>query len=102
MTYSLDLRQKVFQLKDKKGLTFEETSAYFDIGIRTLFRWEKKLEPCTTRNKPASKVDMAALAKDIETYPDDYQWERGQRLGVGQSTIHYALARLGISYKKKP
>ena len=100
MTYSLDFRQKVFELKEKKGLTFEETSEHFAISIRTLFRWQSKLEPCTTRNKPASKLDMDALANDVETFPDDYQWERGERLGVRQSTIHYALVRLGISYKK--
>jgi len=37
MTYSLDFRQKVFAVKAKKNLTFEETSERFDIPIRTLF-----------------------------------------------------------------
>ena len=53
-----------------------------------------------TRNKPATKINMDRLEKDIERHPDDYQWEPGKRLGVTQSAIHYALQRLGVSYKK--
>jgi len=100
MTYSLDFRTKVFRIKEKKGLTFEQVSDHFDISIRTLFRWQKKLEPTMTRNKPATKINMDRLEKDIERHPDDYQWEPGKRLGVTQSAIHYALQRLGVSYKK--
>ena len=43
---------------------------------------------------------MDALKHDVEKRPDDYQWERALRFGVHQSTIYYALKRLGISYKK--
>jgi hypothetical protein len=43
---------------------------------------------------------MDALIKDIEKFPDDYQWERAQRLNVTQPGIHYALKRLKISFKK--
>jgi len=52
-----------------------------------------------TRNKPATKINMDRLEKDIERHADDYQWEPGKRLGVTQSAIHYALQRLGVSYK---
>ena len=101
MIYSLNFRTKFFRIKEKKGLTFEQVSDHFDISIRTLFRWQKKLEPTMTRNKPATKINMDGLEKDIERLPDDYhQWERGKRLGVTQSAIHYALQHLGVSYKK--
>ena len=53
-----------------------------------------------TRNQPATKINMDRREKDIERHPDDYQWQPGQRLGVTQSAIHYALPRLGVSYKK--
>ena len=43
---------------------------------------------------------MEALRKDVEKYPDSYQYERAERFGVWQSTIGSALKRLGISYKK--
>ena len=100
MTYSLDFRQRVFAYKEKHQLTFEQTSEHFDINIATLFRWKKRLEPCATRNRPAIKVNMDILEKDIEDFPDDYQWERAKRLNVTQPGIHYALKRLKISVKK--
>lgn len=100
MTYSLNFRQKVFAIKAKKNLTFEATSERFDIPIRTLFRWQQRLEPCTTRHKPATKIDMDVLQNDIKTHPDRYQWERAQQFGVTPSAICVALKRLGISYKK--
>ena len=100
MAYSLDFRQRVFAYKEKHQLTFEQTSKHFDINIATLFRWKKRLEPCVTRNRPAIKVNMDALKKEIEDFPDDYQWEREKRLNVTQPGIHYALKRLKISVKK--
>jgi transposase len=102
MTYSFEFRQQVFSVKEKHDLTFEQTSERFDIPVRTLFRWQKKMEPCSTRNKPATKINMEALAKDVELSPDDYQWERAERLGVAVRTIGYGLERLGIRYKKNP
>ena len=53
-----------------------------------------------TRNKPATKLDMTQLAKDVEMTPDAYQWERAKRLGVAERTMGYGLQRLRISYKK--
>ena len=100
MTYPLPFREKVFATKDKFDLTFEQTSQRFDVPIRTLFRWQRKMAPCMTRHKPATRLDMAQLAKDVELAPDAYQWERALRFGVHQSRIYYALKRLEISYKK--
>jgi len=100
MTYSLDFRQKVFAIKAKKNLTFAQTSEHFDIPIRTLFRWDQRIEPCATRAKPATKIDMDALAKDVKTHPDLYHWERAKQFGVTPAAICMALKRLKISYKK--
>lgn len=100
MAYSLDFRQQVFKVKQKEDLTFQELSERFDIPIRTLFRWKNCIEPKTKRNKPATKVDMEALAKDVKDHPDLYQYERAKKFGVSQSAIFYALRRLKISYKK--
>ena len=100
MTYPLVFREKVFATKDKFDLTFEETSQRFDSPIRTLFRWQKKLKPCTIRNKPVTKIDIGALVRDIQESPDDSQWERSQRLGVTQQAVGLALKRLSITVKK--
>ena len=100
MTYPLQFRQKVFSTKAKFHLIFEQTSQWFDVPIKTLFRWQRKRAPCMTRDKPDSKLDMVQLAQDIELAPDAYQWERAKRLGVAERTIGYGLQRLRISYKK--
>lgn len=100
MSYSIDFRKHVFKIKRQEGLTFEQTSERFGIPMRTLFRWQRCIEPKIKRNKPSTKVDMDALRKDVEQNPDHYQYERAKKFGVGQSTIYYALKRLNISNKK--
>jgi transposase len=100
MAYSLDFRKQVFKVKEKNNFTFEETSKHFGITIRSLFRWKKNLEPKLKRDKPASKVDMKRLENDVKKNPDSYQYERAEKFSVTQSTIYYALKRLGISVIK--
>jgi transposase len=100
MSYSLDFRIRVFKIQKKEGLTFEQTAARFAVPIRTLFRWKNRLEPCITRNKRATRIDMEALKKHVQEYPDAYQYERAAVLGVSQGCIFFALKRLGISHKK--
>ncbi len=100
MAYSLDFRKQVFKVKQKENLTFQELSDRFDIPIRTLFRWQKRIEPKSKRDKPATKIDMDALDEDVKQHPDSYQYERAKKFGVSQSTIFYALQRLKISLKK--
>lgn len=102
MAYSLDFRKRTIGIKEEKGLTFEKTAERFGIGIRTLFRWQKRMEPKMKRNKPATKINMEKLTMDIKKYPDAFQYERAERFGVSQWGIGLALRRLGITYKKNP
>lgn len=83
------------------SISFEAVAERFGIQSKnTVFRWTKKLEPCKTRNKPATKIDMEALVRDVELFPDAYQYERASRLGVSESCVQAALKRLKISHKK--
>lgn len=100
MTYSLDFRKKVLEVKARDQISFEEVSERFSVGKASVFRWSKDLKIKRTRNKAATKIDMEKLKPDVETYPDAYQYERAPRLGVGRRAIGYALTRLGISRKK--
>ncbi|MBV8357141.1 MAG: transposase [Deltaproteobacteria bacterium] len=102
MTYSLDFRRKALYVREQEGLTIAEVATRFGVGIASVVRWLKKVEPQRTRNKPATKIDMAALAQDVRNNPDAYQYERAQRLGVSQKGIGHALRRLGVTYKKYP
>ena len=98
--YSLDFRKRVFAIKAKEDLSFAQTSQRFGIGMRTLFAWQKRLEPKTTRNKPATKIDMEALRKDVKQHPDRFQWERARDYNVSAWAIGKALIRMNLSLKK--
>lgn len=102
MTYSRDFREKVLFIKEKESLSFAKVAKRFDIGVASIVRWAKNIESKKTRNKPATKIDMEALKKDVEAYPDAYQYERAKRLNVSQMGIGHALKRLGVTYKKNP
>ncbi len=100
MTYPLKFRQHVLAIKEQEKLTYAQTATRFCIGTASLMRWAKRIEPCLTRDKPASKIARAALILDVETYPDASQYERAQRMGVSARGICHALKRAGFSYKK--
>ena len=100
MTYSLDFRRKVLGVKEKEQLTYAETAERFAVAKNSILLWSKDIEPKKNRNRPATKIDMEALKKDIETYPDAYQYERAERFGVTAMGIGQALKRLNVTYKK--
>ena len=100
MTHTLSFRKHVLKIKDQENLTFKEASERFKVGIASLVRWSKKIEPKTHRNKPATKIDREALRRNVEEHPDAYQHERAKRFGVTRCGIWYALKSLGVSYKK--
>ena len=67
-----------------------------------MFRVGKIIQtPIFKRNRPAQKIDMDALKKDVELNPDSFIYERAERFSVSNSGMRYALKRLGISRKKK-
>lgn len=100
MTYSIDFRRKVLEVKERDGLSFEQAAALFGVGKSSVQRWTECIEPCRSRNKPATKIDMELLEQDVGLYPDAYRYERAERLGCSQRGIGEALKRLKISRKK--
>ena len=102
MTYSLDFRKKVLQVKEEQGLSLLETAKRFGIGIASVMRWTKKIEPQSTREKPCHKINMEDLKQDIMEIPDAFLVERAKRFGVSHNAIWLALKRLGVTYKKNP
>lgn len=100
MTYSLDFRKKVLEIKKEEKLSCEEVSKRFKIGIMTVVRWGKRIDSKKTRIKPPVKINMESLKDDVKKYPDAYQYERAERMGVSKTGIWHALKRLGVTYKK--
>ncbi len=65
--------QQVFKVKQKEGLTFEQTSKRFGIPRRTLFRWQLSIAPKTRGNKPATKIDKVLLSLIKGTIPGSWK-----------------------------
>ncbi len=101
MTHAVNFRKHVLKIKLQEEMTLKEASERFKVGMASIARWMKEIEPKKHRNKPATKIDMEALKRDVEIDPDAYQYERAQRFGVTTHGIWQALKRLGVSYKKK-
>ena len=100
MTYSIDFRRKVLEIKERDGLSFKQAAALFGVAKSSVQRWTERIEPCRSRNKPATKIDMELLEQDVGLHPDAYQYERAGRFGCSQRGIGEALKRLKISRKK--
>ena len=100
MTHSLGFRMKVLSVKEREKLSFRKAAKRFDVGVTSLVRWSKNSNPSKNRNKPATKINMEALKKDIQDNPDAYQYERAEKFGVTQNGIWHAMRRLGVTYKK--
>ena len=99
MTYSIDFRKQVLR-SIAGGFTVRQAAAFYQISTSTIHSWTQMLEPKTTRNKAPTKIPDDVLLNDVKQYPDDYQYERAQRLNCSKTGIHHALKRLGISQKK--
>jgi transposase len=100
MAYSIDFRRKVLEIKSRESLSFEEVALRFGVSKSSVSRWAKRLEPCLTRKKTATKINPDRLIRDVEQHPDAYQHERAERFGCSQRGICEALKRLKISRKK--
>ena len=99
MSYSPDFRKKVLTVRQEQQLTIRETAKRFCIGVATLTRWIKnpQIRRCTSRQR---KIDKQALLKDVENFPDAYNYERAARFSVSATAVWQALRKPGITYKK--
>ena len=83
MSYPIEFRRHVLAVRAKEGLIFDVAASRFGIGVATLKRWSKRIEPCSYKRK-SRKIDLA------------------KRFGVTQKAIWKALRELGVTYKKSP
>jgi predicted DNA-binding protein (UPF0251 family) len=101
MTYKQKYRERVLRVREERNLSLRVTSEYFKVSVRTLSNWLKNIEVKSSRNKLPTKISREELLRDVELYPDCYQYERAERLGVSRTGLQSALKREGISRKKK-
>jgi transposase len=98
--YSVDFRRHVLRLGKQEGLSIRALAERFRIASRSIVNWKKKLEPIAKPTRQPRTVCHEALTEDLKQYPDSYQQERAERLGVSKSGIYHALKRLKVTYKK--
>jgi len=100
MTYSLDLREAAISYI-KNGGSKIEASRLFGFSRSTLYRWLEMDDLGPKVHGPRNrKIDMPALKKHVEDYPDMFLHERAEVFGLAVSGMHYALKRLGIVKKR--
>ena len=65
-----------------------------------VYDWLKRqdLEPAKQGSLGPWKLEPEKLKAHVEAYPDAYQYERAEALGVSRYVVLYGLKRLG--YKK--
>ena len=69
MTYPISFRRKVLSVREKENLSIAQVAKRFDVGVASVMRWIKSPDPKTTRNKPATKINMERLAQGKPSTP---------------------------------
>ncbi|SDW39679.1 transposase [Nitrosomonas communis] len=97
MTYPISFRRKVLSIREKENLSIAQVAKRFCVGIASVTRWLKTPDPKTTRNKPATKINMEILAQDVKNYLDAYQYERAHGVkdwhATGRTNVIGALIK---------
>jgi transposase len=115
--YSLDLRQKVVAAAERGDSTIEEVASAFGVGqtfVKKMLRQHREtgdLRPRPHGGGHAPRLaakHLRALRSEVERHPDrgvealrEHLEERAG-VSVSRPTVSRALARLGLSRKKKP
>lgn len=108
---SADTRQRALAAYQQGGKAQSEIAALFGVTLRTFQRWwhawrtEGRDAPRCSPGRPAVFVGPAAerLRQQVARQPDATLHELAERLGniAGYVTVHRALERLGLPYKKR-
>lgn len=102
--YSIDLRIRAMEYLDS-GHTYQETSDLFKVTTRTLSNWSRlrrEKGSLEFKNTPRSphKLRNEDLLDYVRNNPDAYLREIAAHFNCGITTVHDALKRLGVKYKK--
>jgi len=100
MAYSRDLRERVVAFV-RDGGRKSEASRRFGVSRWCVYHWLKRVNLAASKPGPKQprRLALSKLAAHVEAYPDAYQAERAEALGVSEYVVWYGLQRLG--YKKK-
>jgi transposase len=105
MAYSKDTREMVLNYL-AKGHTYEEAREELGVGVTTIKAWKRLLKETGSLEKrskirSASKFPAEELKAFSKEHPDATLEEIAAHFGGSISGAHDALARVGISFKKR-
>ncbi len=103
----MDLRKRVIDKVKEQNIPLNEIAKMFNIGERTIYRWQKKL--ATTGNLQAvvnyqkghshKIIDLKKIEEFVQSNPNLNLKELAQKWGnVGPSTINRALHKINFSF----
>ena len=95
--YSLQIRKKIMEIKEKEGLSYVKVAKRFGMSPTTVFKWSKTIKPKKGRRKTATKIDMEALKKDVKENPELYQYERAKKFRVNKKGCYRSISLTQIS-----
>lgn len=113
--YSRDLRERLLQAV-ASGVPMVEIERATDVSVRSIMRWKKtqqadaSLEPGHSSGRPRliGDTEAADLRAQVAAMPDATlaehcaTWDASGHRAVSTSTMCRALARLGLTPKKRP
>jgi len=101
--YSVDLRTQA--MRHRETHSDSETSEIFGVSVSAIRSWQKlqkekgNLKPKELRRN-GRKIKTSDLKADVETHPEDFNWERAVRFGCTEEAIRKAMKRHKLTRKK--
>ena len=102
MTYPVPFGRHVLSVREKEGLSFGETAERFSVGIASIKRWARRIDPRPRERRKVRKIDPEKLAQEVIDHPDACQYDRAARFDVTPKAIWQALGKPGVTYIKSP
>jgi len=104
MSYEKKIREQA--LKYRATHTQTETSEIFGVSVSAIKAWKKlqkeqgNLDKKELKRK-GRKIKWEELKADVETYPEDFNYERAVRFGCTEEGIRKAMKRHKLTRKKR-
>lgn len=99
MAYSTDFKQGASDYI-KEGHSHVEAAKVFDVGVRTLFTWEKKLREQGHLERKKRKIPLEELKTSVEDHPDAFLREIAAHFDCAVPSVWAALKQIKVTLKK--
>ena len=64
MTHPIKFRRHVLRIKEQECLSFARVAERFSVGVASVKRWSKRIDPKQHDRKKTRKIDLKKLAQD--------------------------------------